>query len=68
MEIEQDRKAKVPEPDGVSDKKPGTRWVAEQELRAVAEVSAQAGDATRVEQAVAAVDEGNKLEIPISKS
>ena len=69
MEIEQDRKAKGPEPDGVSAREPGTHWVAEQEPRAVAAGSAsdavpKAADAAQD----AAADEEDKQEIPISKS
>ena len=55
----------MPEPDGASARKPGTRWVAEQEPRAVAVVGADSAlDAeprvADAAQAVAADEEDNK--------
>jgi len=66
VEIEQDRKAKVTEPDGVLARKPGTHRVAEQEPRAVADGSASALVAVpKVADAVqvAAVGEEDKTRI-----
>ena len=63
METKQDRKAKGSELGEASARKPGTRWVAEQEPRAAAAGPEQAGVPKVADAAwVAAVDEEDKPE------
>lgn len=61
-EIEQDRKGKVPEPEGDSARKPGTRWVAGQEPPGAAARPASVGVAAVAVVVAASVGETNNNE------